>query len=346
MTGLGIIVLTFTMFLPAATTARAAQDSTKPVATVNGQPIYEGDLMSAAGSRLLSLQNQEYNLKSDALDKLVLKKVVEVEAKKRNLTAEELFEQEVDSKIPEPSDEEARGYYLAEKNQTTLPFDQVKQQVKRILKAAEIQQARDKYAESLRGKADVNILLSPPRVDVAYDSARLRGNPDAPVTIVEFSDFQCPFCRKAETTMKNLLAEYNGRVKQAFRDFPMRTLHPQAELAAEAARCAGEQGKFWQFHDALFEADPPKLDQSDLAATARSLGLDEKAFTSCLAAGKVKAQIDKDVEDGTNAGVSGTPGFFINGVFVNGAQPQAEFEKIINRELAAPRDTSLTRASR
>ena len=313
----------------------AAPHSANLVATVDGQPIYEEELMSVAGTSLFEIRKQEYKVKDDALQKLILKKLIEVEAKRRGLSEEELLKQEVDSKIAEPSDDEARGYYLASKNQTTLPYDQIKSQIKRLLKTSEIQQGREKYADSLRSKADVAILLRPPKVEVGYDPGRVKGDPNAPVTIVEFSDFQCPFCRKSASTMNDLLAKYNGRVKLAFRDFPMRSLHPQAQPAAEASRCAGEQGKFWEYHDALFAADPPKLDEASLNATARNVGLEEKSFGVCLVAGKFKAQVEQDIQDGTRAGVSGTPGFIINGIFVNGSQPQEEFEKIIDYELTA-----------
>jgi len=323
-----------------------AQDSPKPIATINGQPIYDQDLMSVAGTSLLELRKQEYKLKSEALDNLVRQRLVEAEAKKKGLTAEEFLKQEVDSKVAEPSDDEAKGYYLASKSQTTLPFDQIKSQVKQLLKNSEIQEAREKYAASLRAKADVAILLRPPKVEVGYDPGRVRGDPQAPVTIVEFSDFLCPFCRKAAATMKDLLTKYNGRLKLAYRDFPMRTLHPKAQLAAEAGGCAGDQGKFWEYHDALFATDQPKLDEAGLTATARSVGLDEKSFTSCLAAGKFKPRIEQDIQDGTKAGVVGTPGFFINGEFVSGAQSQAEYERIIDGELTAIRSQSPTQASR
>ncbi len=323
----------------------SARDSQKPIATVDGQPIYEQDLMSVAGPSLLGLRDQEFKVKSEALNKLIRKKLIEAEAKKKGLTTEELLNQEVDSKIAEPSDDEAKGYYLAAKNQTSLSFDEIKTQIKQLLRTAEIQEAREKYADLLRAKADVSVLLQPPKVEVGYDPARVKGDPKAPVTIVEFSDFQCPYCKKTETTMNELLTKYNGRVKLAYRDFPLRALHPQAQVAAEAARCASEQGKFWEFHDALY-ADQSKLDEADLVARAQALGLDQKSFRSCLAAGKFKAQIEQDVQEGTKAGVAGTPGFFINGIFVNGAQPQAEFEKIIDTELAAVRDGNYTRGSR
>lgn len=321
------------------------QNSPKSIATVNGQPIYEEELMSVAGPSLLEIRNQEYKLKSDALDKLVLKKLLENEAQKRGLTAEELLEKEVDSKVAEPSDDEARGYYLAGKDATTLPFDQIKSQVKRLLRATEIQQAREKYAGSLRAKADIRVLLRPPKLEIGYDATRVRGDAKAAVTIIEFADFQCPYCKSVQATLNSLLIKYQGQVKLAYRDFPLRALHSQAQIAAEAGRCAGEQGKFWEYHDALF-ADQSKLSQSDLLETAGKLGLKEKALESCLSSGRFKGQIEQDVEEGTRAGVEGTPGFFINGVFLDGAKPPAEFERIIDRELQSIRNQNSTRALR
>ena len=339
------ITLTCATLVLAAPLILTAQNSPSPIATVDGQPIYEDELMSVAGPNLLELQNQEYKAKSDALDKLVLKKVVEAEAKKKGLTTEELLKQEVDSKVAEASDDEAKGYYLAGKNQTTLAFDQVKSQVKRLLRNSEIEQAREKYADSLRAKANVAVLLRQPKLEMGYDPARVRGDSKAPVTIVEFADFQCPYCKKVQATLNDLLTKYQGQVKLAYRDFPLSTLHSQAQMAAEAGHCAGEQGKFWEYHDALY-ADQKKLSQSDMLETARRLGLDGKSFQSCLASDKFKAQIEQDIQEGTKAGVAGTPGFFINGVFLNGSVPVVDFEKIINRELQAIGNQNSTRASR
>jgi protein-disulfide isomerase len=323
----------------------SAQDSQKLIATVDGQPIYEQDLMSVAGPSLVGLRDQEFKVKSDALNQLMRQKLIEAEAKKKSVTAEELLKQEVDSKIAEPSDDEAKGYYLAAKSESSLAFEEIKAQIKQLLRTAEIQQAREKYVESLRAKANVSVRLQSPKVEVAFDPARVRGDAKAPVTIVEFSDFQCPFCEKAEPILKDLLAKYNGQVKLAFLDFPMRSLHPQAQIAAEAARCAEQQGKFWQYHDVLF-ADQTKLDEAGLAQSARGLGLDENSFQSCLKSGKFKAQIEHDVQEGTKAGVVGTPAFFIDGISLNGVQPEAAFEKIINTELADIGGGSSTGASR
>ena len=316
----------------------------EPLATVAGQPIYEQDLQTTVGPKLLQLHNQEYQVKSGALQDVIRQKLMEAEGKRRGISAEKLQE-EIDSKVPEPTNGEIEGYYLAIKNQFNQPFEEAKPQIQKMLKVIKTQQARQDYADSLRSQSEVVVLLHAPKVEVKNDSARLRGDPKAPVTIVEFSVFQCPYCKTVQPTLKDLLTKYNGRVKLSFRDFPVRSLHPQAEAAAEAARCAEEQGKFWEYHDALF-ADQSKLDAAGLTSTARSLGLDEKSFQSCLASGKFKAQIETDLQDGSKAGVAGTPGFFVNGVFINGSQPQAEFEKVIDGELAAAANRNSTRASR
>lgn len=311
-----------------------AQDSQKPVATVAGQPIYEQDLMSVAGPGLLDLHKQEYKLQIDALNQVIRKKLVEVEAKKRGLSSEDLLKQEVDSKIAEPSDDEAKGYYLAVKSQTTLPFDQIKSQVKQFLRNAEIQQARERYADSLRDKTLVAILLQPPVVQVSYDAARVKGDAGAPVTIVEFADFQCPYCSRVQPVLKDVLAKYKGRVKLAYRDFPLAPIHPHAEIAAEASRCALAQGKFWEMHDAMF-ADQTKLDDAALLKTASGLGMDQTSFASCLQSSKFKEPVQQDIRAGSEAGVDATPSFFINGEFLGGAQSESDFATIIDRQLAA-----------
>lgn len=324
--------LTCVGLLLAAPLVLPGQNADEPIATIDGHAVYEQDLMSVAGPKLLELRKQEYQVKRDALDSLIRRKLVEAEAKKKGLTVDALLKEEVDSKILEPSDAEARGYFLAARNANSLSFEELKPQLKQIMRSAEIEQAREKYANSLRANVDVAILLQPPSVEVIYDPARVKGKPDAPVTIVEFADFQCPFCQRTEATLKTLLAKYDGRVKLAYLDFPLTEIHSQAEKAAEAARCAGVQGKFWDYHDTLF-ADQSKLDEANLIARAQNLHLDDAAFRTCLSSGKFRHDIEVDRGEGSKAGVSGTPAYFINGVLLSGAQPQAEFEKVIDTEL-------------
>jgi len=328
----------------AAPLVSLAQNPQQPIATVEGQPIYEQDLMSVAGPRLLDLHKQEYQLKRDALDSLIRRKVVEAEAKKKGLTVDELLKQEVDSKIAEPSDDEAKGYYWGVKSGTTLPFDQIKSQVKQLLKNSEIQQARERYADSLRDKTQVSILLQPPVVQMGYDAARVKGEADAPITIVEFADFQCPFCSRVQPLLKDVLGKYKGKVKLAYLDFPLSQIHQHAEMAAEASRCALTQGKYWEMHDAML-ADQAKLDEAALVKTAAGLGMDQNSFASCLKSGKYKAVVQQDLEAGSQAGVNATPTFFINGEFLSGAQSDADFTKIIDRQLSALGKTALAQAS-
>src|SRR6266498_5217313 len=314
------IALLFCISAVFASTALAQNAGTpkpkQPVATVDGQPIYDEDLASSVEGQLLSLRNQEYEIKRKALDPLIEQKMLDSAAKKKGLTTEKLLDQEVNSKVPDPSDAELEGYYLGLK--VNRPLAEVKTQLRDAYKQARIQQARQDYMKSLRADSNVVVLLSAPRVEVAYDPARLRGNPKAPVMIVEFSDYQCPYCHSVEPTVKELLAKYGDKVSLSYRDFPLTAIHSQALISAEASRCALEQGKFWEYHDQLFTAS--KLEKDDLIGYARNLKLDEKQFESCLSSEKYKADIDKDLQDGRKVGINGTPGFFINGVVLSGAQ--------------------------
>jgi protein-disulfide isomerase len=257
-----------------------------------------------------------------------------VEAKKRGLTTDKLLEQEVDAKVPEPTEVELAAIYAVQKEQIGKPYEEVKSQLQQSLKKAKIQQARQEYSNRLREQTKVSILLGPPRTQVGFDPARVRGNPKAKVMIVEFSDFQCPFCGQVQGTLKSILAKHGESVALAFRDMPVSQIHPQAMGAAQAARCAGEQGKFWEYHDLLF-ADQAWLDKPGLVTKAQKLQLEEKQFDACIASEKYKAQIQQDSQEGMRAGVNGTPGFFINGVFISGAQPEAAFEKLIQEQLSA-----------
>jgi protein-disulfide isomerase len=323
----------FLCFVALSSTASAQDHPSKPgqpVATINGQTIYESDLLPSVEGQLLPLRNQEYEIKRKALDTVIDQKVLEAAAKKKGLTTEQLLAQEVDAKIPQPSDDELEGYYLGLRLKS--PFAEVKTKLRESLRQVKIQQARQDYLKALRSDSKVMVLLSAPRVEVGYDQARLRGNPKAPVMIVEFSDYQCPYCHQAEPTVKQVLAKYGDKVSLAYRDFPLTAIHSQAEIAAEASHCALEQGKFWEYHDQLFTAS--KLEKDALIDYARNLKLDDKQFESCLTSEKYKADIEKDLEAGRKAGVSGTPGFFINGIELSGAQGLDAFGRVIDDELA------------
>lgn len=174
-----------------------------------------------------------------------------------------------------------------------------------------------------------------PSIAASADDDAVMGSEDAPVTIIEFSDYECPFCSRFYTqTMPSLKKNYidTGKAKIVFRDFPL-GFHSFAQKAAEATECAAEQGKFWEMHDKLFE-NQSSLDIASLKRFAAELGLNTQEFDSCLDSGTMASEVQKDLSDGQSYGVSGTPTFFINGTKIVGAQPFGEFERIIEGELA------------
>ena len=307
----------------------------EPLAVVGGQAIYDDDLLPFVQGQVFQLHLQEYEIKRKALENLVNEKLLEAEAKRKGVAPDKLLPQEVDSKV-EVSEAELRALYIVQKDQLNRSYDEMKPQLQQLLRRSKVEQARQDYYIRLREQTSVSVLLRKPKVEVAYDPARLRGNPKAPVVIVEFSDFQCPYCRAVQPTLNNLLAKYSGSVSLAYRDLPLRDIHPEAQIAAEGSRCAGEQGKFWEFHDLLF-ANQNKLYREGLLEQARNLKLDEQKFASCLSSGRYQTQIEQDRQLGLRAGVNGTPGFFINGNLLGGNQPQDAFEKIIDAELAGQR---------
>lgn len=323
--------------------ARAqAKPKPQPVALVGGHPIYEDDLLPFVQAQVFQLRLQEHELKSKALENLVNQRLLEGEARKKGIPLANVLEREVDAKVPEPSEAELQALYIVQKDVLKKPFDELRPQLYQLLKQAKLQQARQDYYRQLREQAGVSIFLPRPRIEVAHDPARLRGSPRAALVILEFSDFQCPYCRSVQPTLKSLLAKYEGRVSLGYRDLPLRDIHPQAQLAAEASRCAGDQGKFWEYHDLLFE-NPGKLHREGLVEQARALNLDQKRFDSCLSSGKYKAQIEEDRQLGLRAGVTGTPGFIINGNLLTGNLPLDAFEKAIQEGLAAAKDRRTAR---
>lgn len=332
-----ILIFSFAMMGLTATLAAQTKPARQPIARIGDDPIYEDELTPSIGLQLLQLKNQEYELKIKALKTVVNQRLLESEAKARGLSKEAFLQEVVDKKVPPPSVSEIEAYYLAQKDRLNQPFDQVKQQMEQALIQAKRQQVRLSYVDGLYENAAVSILLNRPRVKVDGDPSRMRGNSDAPVTIVEFADYQCPYCRNVEDAVMKAMEKYKGRVRLGFRDFPLRQIHADAERAAEASRCAAEQGKFWEYHDLLF-ANQVRLELNGLREYAQKTGLDVERFGACLTSGKFAGPVESDLQAGLTSGVSSTPTFFVNGIAVVGAQPASAFENIIESEL---RDANL-----
>jgi protein-disulfide isomerase len=192
---------------------------------------------------------------------------------------------------------------------------------------------RREFADALAARADVELRLSPPRAELQIPAdAPSLGSADAEVTIVAFSDYQCPYCHRAQTTVEQVLDRYEGKVRLVHMDFPL-NIHPGAIPAARAARCAGEQERFWEYHRDLL-SQLTDFSESDLKRRAAKLQLEEEPFATCLASDRYESVIDAGFREGQKLGVSATPTFFINGRRVMGALPLEQFAEIIDEELA------------
>ena len=222
---------------------------------------------------------------------------------------------------------------MGQGDRTNRPVAEVKPQLRQSLQRLGVQQARQQYQASLRENANVTILLRPPKVEVSYRcgaAARRQGRVRHHHRILGLPVSLLPHHRGDS---EQLQAKCGAKVSLAFRDFPLRSLHPQAQPAAEGARCAGAQSKFWEYHDLVFQ------NQTDLGPDiyprfAETAKLDIAQFRACVSAGKCKPQIEDEVRDGARIGLSGTPVLFINGAFLNSAAPATAFEKLIGQELA------------
>jgi protein-disulfide isomerase len=317
-------------------TVPAESQEAQTVATVDGQAISAQELANSDTAQMLQLHSQEYQIQTRALEKLIRQKLLEAAAKKKGESADAFLVEEVDRTLAQPTDAEVLAYYLAQPERGRRPFLQAKDQLREALHKAQIQYARDAYLDRLRSQANVAVLLNPSRARVSYDAARLKGTPSAPVMIVEFADFQCPYCRQEEGALKSVLAKYGNSVALAYRDYPVSQLHQFAGQAAEASRCAAEQGSYWQFHDMLMTG---KLDSPGLKQYAHTLKLDEKQFDNCLETGRFKDAVEHDRQDAERLGVTSTPTFFINGIAVVGAETEASLSRLIEQELAPQKGT-------
>jgi protein-disulfide isomerase len=332
----GMAALVLIVVVPApAQIAPAA----KPLAEVNGQPITDEEIDRAIAPQLSKLQEQIYTLRRQRLEAVIRDRLLAQEAARRGVSAQKLLDLEVTSKVSLITEEEIEQLYQANKAQYSGDETEAREQIRSQLQAQKLRARREAFLESLRTRATVAIHLPAPpvtRVDVAVNGAPARGPASAPITLVEFSDFHCPFCKRVLPTLKEIEAKYGDKVRVVFRDFPIDQLHPGARTAHEAARCASEQGKFWAYHDVLFQK-APQASADDLKAYARQVRLDLAKFDQCVATGKYKDAVQKDIEDGARLGVTGTPSFFINGRLVPGAQALERFVQIIEDELQRPR---------
>ncbi len=314
-----------------ATMANAGAGS-DVVATINGQPVTMAEVEAEAGAQLISARQTLHEAERSAVERVVIDRVVEAEASKRGVTPEQMFQTEVVDKAPKPTDEEVRAFYDENQARMPGPFEQVEPQIRQMLTQQKAEARAGAFIEELRTAANVEVKIKPFVLEVPRrEGAHRKGSAEAPIQIIEFSDFQCPYCAKAEDSVQKVLEHYGDKVAITYRHWPL-SFHGDAHLAAQAAECAGEQGKFWEYHQILFD-NMQALKRQHLVEYASTAGADADAFTTCLDSGKYAEVVDKDLADGAAVGMNGTPGFYINGEFLNGAQPFEAFQAIIDRQL-------------
>jgi len=312
------------------------------LATWEGGQLTWGDVSADLESQLRAMQVEylmkKYETTSQALDTKVNEMLLEAEAKKRgHADIDALLAAEIEAKVAPPSDEEVALFYASVKRQiggATL------EEARPMLEAEMVRRAQMErfrtFMEEVRTANAVAITLpypDLPRIDVpvlAHDP--VHGAADAQITIVQFAEYQCPYCKVISPTLDRVLENYDGKVKVVFKDYPLPS-HSRAMPAAIAAHCAGDQGKYWEMNGLMLN-NQGALGDTDLTRYASEIGLDGAAFASCVVSGKHDAAIAEDVAAAQKAGVEATPTLFVNGILVAGALPYDHFERLIEQELS------------
>ncbi|MGH7779525.1 MAG: thioredoxin domain-containing protein [Candidatus Binataceae bacterium] len=309
-----------------------AQQPASVVATVGAHKITQAQVDAKIKPQMAALESKIFDLKQEAIESLADDYLIGKAAAHDHLTVEAYTQKNIIGQTPKVTDAEAKAYFEAHKGASTVSYAQIKDRLISLMQNQRAQQQRDKVLAGLRKSEPLKLMIKPPRIEVASAGRPSIGPANAPVTIVEFSDFQCPFCERAEPTVKQVIQKYGDKVRLVYIDFPL-PMHSHALDAAKAGQCAEEQGKFWPLHDQLF-ANQSKLAPADLKATAKKIGLDTTKFDACFDQAKTEATVMSELEQGKSLGIDGTPTFYINGRQLVGAQPIEAFSQVIDNELA------------
>jgi len=312
----------------ASSHGQSSNDPAVVVANVGGKNLTMADLQQKEGGKLLQAEYQYYLNERKALEELIDDQLLANEAHQRNISLDELLNTEVYKGVKDPTEDQLQVYY--EGLDTQEPYEAVRADVLQHIRELRRAKARTAFIENLRKQASINVLLMPPSVDLNLAKAYTKGSQDAPVVFVEFADYECPYCQKVNPQIQQLKKEYGDKVALVFKDFPL-PMHHTAEKAAEASRCAGEQGKFWEYHDVLFYSR--QLDVDALKEHARVLKLDGDKFDACLDNGTQAAAVKQDFEEGKSLGLTGTPSFFVNGHFFSGVIDYGTLKDMVNQQL-------------
>lgn len=324
---LGLLVLIF----PPALKAQSSNETI--VARVNNRTITLANVDETVTSQIYALQQQLFAIRKTALENLITRTLVESEAVRQKLSIDQLKAEWTEGPV---TVDPTKVIDLYQKNAPAFGLmnpDEAKEKLRLDLEAqARLKKYRDAI-NALRQKANVEILLDEPRLvmDPTPRATTSKGPANAKVVIIEFSDFQCPYCKEVQSNLSFVLAKYSTEVQLQFRNLPLET-HPFASLAARAAFCGGQQNAFWQFHDALFRAD--KLSAQTINDIARNLKLNTHEYDTCISSQDSYTAIASDLREAKRLGVTGTPSFIINGKLLLGASSLEEFDRAIQQELS------------
>jgi protein-disulfide isomerase len=329
------VFLTFCLF-GSMLCAFAADDSSPAggvtvLAEIDGTKLTLADVELRRPNGLFQARNAFYETTRKVVDEVVNEYVLEKQAKAENVTVAELLERHVNSTIEkDPPEEALRVYY--EGVETTEPYEAVRAQILDSLRQRRMAKARAAYLKSLLAESKITIRVGAPRAQVALKDTPVRGGRDAAVLVVEYADYECPYCQQAQPALDKLEGEYKGKLALAYKDTPL-PMHPHAQKAAEAAHCAGAQGKYWEYHDLLYKSQ--KLEIPQLKEQARELKIDGAAFDKCLDSGEQSGLVKVQLGEAQALGLQGTPSFFINGRFFSGSLSYEALRGVVEEEIAA-----------
>jgi len=301
------------------------------LAEIDGTKLTLADVELRRPNGLFQARNAFYETTRKVVDEVVNEYVLEKQAKAENVTVAQLLERHVNSTIEkDPPEDALRVYY--EGVDTTEPYEAVRGQILDALRQRRLAKAKAAYLKSLLAESKITIRVGAPRAQVALKDTPVRGGKNAPVLVVEYADYECPYCQQAQPALDKLEAEYKGKMALAYKDTPL-PMHPHAQKAAEAAHCAAAQGKYWEYHDLLFKSQ--KLEIPQLKEQARELKIDGAAFDKCLDSGEQSELVKVQLGEAQSLGLQGTPSFFINGRFFSGSLSYEALRGIVEEEIAA-----------
>jgi protein-disulfide isomerase len=313
----------------AASQPKASAMPAAPVATVDGVSFTLADVEQKRPS-MYQARTAFYDAQRNALEQFIDDYLLERQAKKEKITVAELLDRHVNKALPpDPSEESLRVYY--EGVDTNESYEAIRSKILDHIRQRRLARAKTAYLETLRKEAKVTIMLAAPRTPISVKGAPIRGRADAPVVMVEYADYECPYCQQLQPALEKLLAAYGDKIAFAYKDAPL-AMHAFAQKAAEAAHCAGAQGKYWEYHAALFASK--QLEIPALKKQARELSLDGAAFDQCLDSGTQAGIVKEQFAEAQTLGLQGTPTVFINGRMFSGVLTFEKLKQIVEEELS------------